>query len=31
MKNLAPGSVVDGFRIGEMLHKGGMALIYDVA
>ena len=31
MKNLAPGSVVDGFRIGEMLHKGGMALIYDVS
>ena len=30
MKDLAPGDVVDGFRLGELLHKGGMALIYSV-
>ena len=30
MKDLAPGTIVDGFRIGELLHKGGMALIYGV-
>lgn len=26
----APGDVLDGFRLGDMLHKGGMALIYEV-
>ena len=30
MNSLQPGAELDGFRIGEMLHKGGMALIYRV-
>ncbi len=30
MKALAPGVDVDGFVLGEMLHQGGMALIYQV-
>ena len=31
MKSLVPNTVIDGFKLGEMRHKGGMALIYDVA
>ena len=31
MKSLVPNTVIDGFRLGEMRHKGGMALIYDVS
>jgi serine/threonine protein kinase len=30
MTNLAPGAALDGFLLGELLHKGGMALIYQV-
>lgn len=30
MKRVYPGAELDGFRIGELLHKGGMALIYRV-
>ena len=30
MKLLTPGSEVDGFRIGECIHAGGMAHIYTV-
>ena len=30
MKSLVPNTVIDGFKLGEMRHKGGMALIYDV-
>ena len=29
MKALEPGVEVDGFLVGEMMHKGGMALIYE--
>ena len=25
----APGTLIDGFRLGELLHAGGMALIYE--
>ncbi|MGB3069534.1 MAG: bifunctional serine/threonine-protein kinase/universal stress protein [Ottowia sp.] len=31
MRRLLLGADIDGFRIGELLHKGGMALIYKVA
>ena len=31
MKSLVPNTVIDGFKLGEMRHKGGMALIYDVS
>ena len=31
MKSLVPDTVIDGFKLGEMRHKGGMALIYDVS
>ena len=31
MMPIALGTDIDGFRVGEMLHKGGMALIYRVA
>lgn len=31
MKSLVPNTVIDGFKLGEMRRKGGMALIYDVA
>jgi len=31
VKSLVPNTVIDGFKLGEMRHKGGMALIYDVA
>ena len=27
---LEPGSVIDGFRIGELLHSGGMAMLWSV-
>ena len=30
MTSLQPGTELDGFRVGELLHKGGMALIYRV-
>ena len=30
MKLLEPGSVLDGFVIGELVHSGGMAHIYSV-
>jgi hypothetical protein len=30
MKLLEPGSVLDGFVIGELVHSGGMAHIYHV-
>lgn len=30
MRPLLPGTGIDGFRVGELLHKGGMALIYRV-
>ena len=30
MKLLDPGTVLDGFRVGECLHAGGMAHIYEV-
>ena len=29
MKALEPGVEVDGFLVGQMMHKGGMALIYE--
>ncbi len=28
--DLAPGTVLDGFTIGRVVHKGGMAIFYDV-
>jgi nucleotide-binding universal stress UspA family protein len=31
VKLLAPGTLIDGFRVGECLHAGGMAHIYQVA
>ena len=31
MKSPVPDTDIDGFKLGEMRHKGGMALIYDVA
>lgn len=31
MKLLEPGTVIDGFEVGECLHAGGMAHIYQVA
>ena len=31
MKLLVPGTVLDGFRVGECLHAGGMAHIYQVS
>ncbi|MEO6016021.1 MAG: serine/threonine-protein kinase, partial [Polaromonas sp.] len=31
MKLMSPGTVVDGFVVGECLHAGGMAYIYQVA
>ena len=30
MKLLAPGTEIDGFRVGECIHAGGMAHIYAV-
>ena len=30
LTNLHPGSEVDGFRVGEKIHEGGMAVIYRV-
>ena len=30
MKLLEPGQVIDGFLIGERIHSGGMAHIYQV-
>ena len=30
MKLMAPGTVLDGFRMGECLHAGGMAHVYSV-
>ena len=30
MKLLEPGTEIDGFRVGECLHAGGMAHIYRV-
>lgn len=30
MKSIALGADIDGFRVGELLHRGGMALIYRV-
>ena len=30
LTNLRPGSVVDGFRVGEKIHEGGMAVLYRV-
>ena len=30
MKELVAGAVIDGFVLGDLLHKGGMALIYPV-
>ena len=30
MIDLVPGTILDDFRLGELLHKGGMALIYAV-
>ena len=30
LTNLHPGSEVDGFRVGEKIHEGGMAIIYRV-
>ncbi len=31
MKLLEPGTPIDGFRVGELLHAGGMAHIYEVS
>ena len=28
MSALAPGSVIDGFRLGEKIHTGSMAVIF---
>ena len=30
-RDLAPGSVVDGFRLGARLHRGGMATLWEVS
>ena len=30
MKLLTPGTVIDGFLVGDCLHAGGMAHIYQV-
>lgn len=30
LTNLHPGSVVDGFHVGEKIHEGGMAVLYRV-
>lgn len=30
LMNLHPGSVVDGFHVGEKIHEGGMAVLYRV-
>ncbi|MFZ9468951.1 MAG: serine/threonine protein kinase, partial [Limnohabitans sp.] len=31
MKLMAPGTELDGFRIGKCLHAGGMAHVYEVS
>ncbi len=28
--NLSPGTILDGFTIGKVVHRGGMAIFYDV-
>jgi serine/threonine protein kinase len=30
LTNLHPGSIVDGYRVGEKIHEGGMAVLYRV-
>ena len=30
MEKLSPGSVIDGFTLGPLLHRGGMASLYEV-
>ncbi len=28
---LQPGNVIDGFRVGDLIHNGGMAMLYEVS